>query len=224
MANNNKNNIEEDGVDFSSIRSTAFDNLTSNSILKQIADSQNAFKVNSMPDYYNYDYTDYTKQNTTTTGTTGGWNWNTHTHTGTGTGTTTSLGAHTHNLVYDSSMYQFYKQPFSKSSFVKEVIISGKDVKKYLDIHIEGFTDDGLIDCLEFCEKFDLLTDEIFWFVVEKNIVLYPLYTKFHTVEKCLDVIRRERNKNIIKYTAPEVQDDIEFKRGVNKLKLKGEL
>ena len=220
MANNNKNNIEEYGVDFSSIRSTAFDNLTNKSILKQIADSQNALKVNSMPDYYTK-----TNQNTTTTGTTTTGT----TITGTGTGTTTSSGAYVQTpasvyALYDSSTWQFLKQPFSKSSFVKEVIISGKDVKEYLDIHIEGFTDDGLIDCLEFCEKFDLLTYEIFWFVVEKNIVIYPLYTKFHTVEKCLDVIRRERNKNIIKYTAPEVQDDIEFKRGVNKLKLKGEL
>ena len=222
----NNNNIETDGVDFSSIKTSLSDYMSSTSLLKNLQKSQDNFKVNSMPDYYtdySYDYTSVTRPNITSTGFPGGWgSASTTTSNQTHTGTTTIGGTHTHNLVYDSSMYQFYKQPFSKAGFINDVVISGNDVRNHIEKNIENYTDDGIIDCLEFCEKFELLTDDIFWFAVKKNLVLYPLYTQYHTVDKCLEIIEREKNKNIIEYTSTQVKNDIEFKRGVNKLKLKG--
>lgn len=229
MANNNKN-IEDDGIDTSSFKSSLSDYLSSSSILNKLKQSQDDFKVNSMPNYtdYSYDY-DYTtaRKNLTSTGGPVGWGTTTTGTTNMGhvhTGTTTIGGTHTHNLVYDSSMYQFYKQPFSKAGFINDVIVGGNCVKRHIESHIDNYTDDGLIDCLEFCDKFELLTPDLFWFTVSKNLVLYPLYTKFHEVDKCLEIIEREKNKNIIGYTAKNVKEDIEFKRGVNKLKLKGVL
>ena len=232
MANNNKN-IEDDGIDTSTFKSSLSDYLSSSSILDKLKQSQDNFKVNAMPDYYtdysyDYDYTT-TRKNLTSTGGPVGWGTTTtgttnmghvHTH----TGTTSIGGTHTHNLVYDSTMYQFYKQPFSKAGFINDVIVGGNCVKRHIESHIDNYTDDGLIDCLEFCDKFELLTPDLFWYAVSKNLVLYPLYTKYHEVDKCLEIIEREKNKNIIGYTAKNVKEDIEFKRGVNKLKLKGVL
>lgn len=204
--------------------------LMSTSLLNNISSGNFDNSIDDYSSYINWpSYPSYNYGTSTTTTTTGPVTGTVSTGS-VHTGLTHSYGSHTHTIgnhnhnIYGPTDYQFYKQPFSKSAFLKHVIIDGNDVGSFIDRNIDMYTDDGIIDCVEMCDQFELLTHDIFWYVVNKNIVLYALHPEFHTIEKCVEIIAKSKNKNIIQYTHESVRNDIEFKRRVNKLKLKGEL
>jgi len=97
-------------------------------------------------------------------------------------------------------------------------------LKEYIDLHIDVFTDDALIECLDFSKEMELLNEEIFWYVVNKNAIVYPIHKEYHNVDDCLSIIEKTKNKNMILFTSHHVRNNKAFNDGINMLKLKGKL